>query len=158
MDHRENKQNFQKLRFLSLKKKKKKKIVSIGTLRTLVRIFVRRILWKSLSPLAFVTPSPRRSWIIQLPAIPREKRIPAFLETLLPPTMGIPQRALREMRRVSHLNAGHLELSGFVPSFFRRRFVFCHFMLWETSFLSWYIRENLYFRKCGETLFCKDCT
>lgn len=61
-----------------------------------------------------------------------------------PPHHGNPsdpplaQHTLREMRCVLHLNAGHLELSGCVPSFFRTSFTISRSgKLRRGSFLSW---------------------
>lgn len=73
-----------------------------------------------------------------------------------PPHLGNPplaQHTLREMRCVLHLNAGHLELSGCVPSFFRTSFTISRSgKLRRGSFLSW----SEQFSKCGEILFTRE--
>lgn len=85
----------------SLSQKKKIRFNTASTRGTLRVVFIGQFSFNEFfgnHSRPFVTPSPRRSWIIQLPAnrravYPREKhsRILAFLETLLLPTLGIPR-------------------------------------------------------------------
>lgn len=124
-------------------------------------IFVQRILWKSFSPFRHTL----ATTIMNYSAACESARCLSPRKTLAnprvsrnspPPHLGNPplaQHTLREMRCVLHLNAGHLELSGCVPSFFRTSFTISRSgKLRRGSFLSW----SEHFSKCGEILFTRE--